>query len=319
MDPEGYLADIERTPTTLAELGSTIGAGKLPLADVPSARSVLMLGMGSSAYAAGAAAVRLRAAGLPAVADLATTAMLPAPGPDVLVVAVSATGSSTETVAAAGRYAGTGRLVAVTERPGSPLAELADVVIPLLAGPEPGGVSCRSYRHTVAVLLALADRLAPGCAPDVAGACQRAADATARLLAARSDWLPQVAELLRGPSGCWVAAPAERFASAQQSSLMLREGPRVPAVACETGDWSHVDVYLTTTLDYRLLLLTGSRYEPQLLSWTSERASTVVSVGAAVDGGRAAVTYNGAADDVVALLTETTVAELVAHTWWTAT
>src|SRR5262245_21353 len=165
MDPAGYLVDVERTPATLAALASAIVDNDLPLADVPPARSVLLIGMGSSAYAAGAAALRMRAAAVPAVADLASTALLPPPAADQLVIAVSASGSSAETVAATTRYAATGRLVVVTERPESPLGELADVVIPLLAGPEPGGVSCRSYRHTVAVLLALADHLAPGCAP----------------------------------------------------------------------------------------------------------------------------------------------------------
>ena len=46
---------------------------------------------------------------------------------------------------------------------------------------------------------------------------------------------------------------------------MLREGPRLPAYGCETADWSHVDVYLTKTTDYRMLLLAGSRWEAELL------------------------------------------------------
>jgi hypothetical protein len=52
---------------------------------------------------------------------------------------------------------------------------------------------------------------------------------------------------------------------------MLREGPRLPAVGCETGDWSHVDVYLTKTTDYRLLVFAGSVWEPQLAEWTTAR------------------------------------------------
>ena len=38
---------------------------------------------------------------------------------------------------------------------------------------------------------------------------------------------------------------------------MVREGPRRAADGCETGDWNHVDVYLTKTLDYRALMFTG--------------------------------------------------------------
>jgi glutamine---fructose-6-phosphate transaminase (isomerizing) len=317
MDARGFLVDVERTPATLAALADALDRDELPLDAARTSLPVLLLGMGSSAYAAGVVAARLRAAGAWAVADLASSTLLPPVDP-MLVVAVSASGASAETVAAAQRYAGHGRLVAVTEDLGSPLAALADLVLPLHAGPEPGGVACRSYRHTLAVLLALADRLAPGCAPAVATACRRAADATAALLADRSRWLDEVGAALGGPDGCWVVGPAARLASAQQSALMLREGPRVPAHAGESGDWSHVDVYLTKTLDYRLLLLPGSPYDDELLRWTRERASTVVSVGGAVPGAAATVAYDGHDDPDVALLTETTVAELVAHAWWQA-
>ena len=97
---------------------------------------------------------------------------------------------------------------------------------------------------------------------------------------------------------------------------MLREGPRVPAVGCETGDWSHVDVYLTKSTDYRMLLLAGSRWEPELLRWCSERGSTVVAIGADVPGAASTLRYSGDGDDDVRLLTETLVAELVAAIWW---
>jgi glutamine---fructose-6-phosphate transaminase (isomerizing) len=316
MDAPGFLVDVERAPATLAALADVLDRDELPLDAARTSLPVLLLGMGSSAYAAGVAAARLRSAGAWAVADLASSTLLPPPAVPLLVVAVSASGASAETVAAAERYAGKARLVAVTEDLASPLAALADLVLPLHAGPEPGGVACRSYRHTLAVLLALADRLAPGCAPGIAEACRRAADSTASLLAGRRRWLDDVGDRLRGPDGCWVAGPAARLSSAQQSALMLREGPRVAAHAAETGDWSHVDVYLTKTHEYRLLLLPGSPYDSELLRWTADRGSTVVAVGAPVPGAAVTVAYDGHDDPDVALLTETTVAELVAHAWW---
>ena len=114
----------------------------------------------------------------------------------------------------------------------------------------------------------------------------------------------------------YVAAPARRFASAQQSALMVREGPRRPSTACETGDWNHVDVYLTKTLDYRLLLLAGSRSDAELLTWTSDRRSTVVAVGADRESAALSVRYRHDGEDDVRLLAETFVAELVAQHWW---
>ena len=100
---------------------------------------------------------------------------------------------------------------------------------------------------------------------------------------------------------------------------MLRECPRRPAVGCETGDWSHVDVYLTKTTDYRLLVFAGSPWEPQMAEWTSARGSTVVGVGDEVPGARYTLRYPHDSVDDVALLTEVLVPELVAaRSWLTA-
>ena len=98
---------------------------------------------------------------------------------------------------------------------------------------------------------------------------------------------------------------------------MVREGPRQLAVGCETGDWSHVDVYLTKSLDYRALLFTGSRYDKNAVKWMRERGSRFVAVGADVKDAATTVRFVGDDNQLVALLTEVLVAELVAATWWT--
>ena len=71
------------------------------------------------------------------------------------------------------------------------------------------------------------------------------------------QWLDDAVAELAGPDGTWLISPLERWSSAMQGALMLREVPRRPAVGCETGEWSHVDVYLTKTLDYRAIVFTG--------------------------------------------------------------
>jgi hypothetical protein len=230
---------------------------------------------------------------------------------------VSATGGSVETLRLAQGYAGRSRLLALTDAPDSPLAALADDVVAIGAGAEEGGVACRSYVHSVLRLLGLAERLT-GRGPDLADLARRAADATEDLLATRDHWLPSVLERLDGPDGVHVLAPAERLASAQQSALMVREGPRRAAVAGETGDWSHVDVYLAKTLDYRALLLAGSRWDAQAMEWLVRRGSTVVPVGDEVPDAGHPVRYRHDDDADVRLLAETTVADLVAASWWSA-
>jgi glutamine---fructose-6-phosphate transaminase (isomerizing) len=315
VDPALFLADLEAKPDALASLAARLAAGSPWPPAATSARRLVLTGMGSSLYAASLVAARMRARGGDAVADFAGSDLLPPVTPDDAVIAVSAGGGSRETAAAVERYRGQCPVVLLTNTPSSPLASRADHIVAMRAGPERGGVACRSYQHTLALLLALDAAIGqPG--PDVAALVATAAAATGHLLDTRRDWLPEVASLLDGPDGSYVVAPARRLASAQQSALMLREGPRVPAHACETSDWSHVDVYLTKTLDYRMLLLAGSQWEDELLRWTSERDSTVIGVGADVPGAAATVRYPGDDTDDVRLLTEVIVAELIAAALW---
>ncbi|SCF06103.1 SIS domain-containing protein [Micromonospora viridifaciens] len=321
MDPRLFLADLEAKPEALRRLAAALADGDAWHGLPDRVERVLLLGMGSSRYAAEMAALRLRAAGVDAVAEYASAASTYPPGPRTLVVAISATGTSQETLDATSRYQGSGRLVALTNTPDSPLANVADLVVPMHAGVETGGVACRTFQHTLVLLLALVARLTTrGGADldrrDVAGLARRAADATEDLLARRDAWLPVTAELLDGPHGVHALAPAERLSSALQSALMVREGPRRPAVGCETGDWSHVDVYLTKTLDYRALLFPGSRYDAPALDWLRQRKATLLAVGAEVADATAVLRYHGDDDPGVRLLTETLVAELVAARWW---
>jgi glucosamine 6-phosphate synthetase-like amidotransferase/phosphosugar isomerase protein len=326
-DPAGFLADLEAKPEALQRLAGLLAAGN-PWEPLPVVgRRVLFVGMGSSHYAASVAAARLRARGIDAVAELASSHLLPAvptdPGADV-VIAVSASGGSAETLDAVDRYRGHCPVVLLTNRAEAALPQGVSGAVALEAGPEVGGVACRTYQHTLAVLLALEAYLAarpgagPGAGPpDVPGLLRAAAAASQHLLDRRRDWLPDLSAMLLGPDGTHIAAPAHRLCSAQQSALMLREGPRLPAVGCETGDWSHVDVYLTKTTDYRLLLLPGSRWTVELLRWTGERGSTVVCVGADQPGATACLRYPGDEADDVRLLSEVLVAELIAADAWT--
>ncbi|MEV0582394.1 SIS domain-containing protein [Nonomuraea sp. NPDC050310] len=306
MKPDLFLADLEAKPAALAELAATL-SGENPFAALGGFSRVLFLGMGSSRYAAGVAARRLRARGVDAYAEYASAEASYPQSPDLLVVPISATGGSRETLDAVARYGDSHRAV-LTNNPGSELAKHADLLVPMLAGEERGGVACRTFQHTLILLLALEERLT-GADLRLPELVRRAAEASADLLDRRAEWLPKALELLDGPHGVYTIAPAERLSSAQQSALMVREGPRRPADACETGDWAHVDVYLTKTLDYRAILFPGSAYDEQAMEWVRQRGSTVLTVGRDIR-------YRHDDDPLVALLTETLVAELVAATWW---
>jgi glucosamine 6-phosphate synthetase-like amidotransferase/phosphosugar isomerase protein len=314
--PDAFLADLRRKPEVLAALASRLGDGNPwdVLVDRPD--RVVLLGMGSSMYAASVAAARLRSRGLVAVAELASTDLLPRWGARTLVVAISAGGKSKETLDALGRVHPDAMTVALTNVPGSPVSGLCAVTVEMGAEAEEGRVSCRSFQHTIILLLALEAHLLDEPLDDLISVIDRVAEASAYLLSSETAWRPDVTRLLDGPAGSHLAAPARRLSSAQQGALMLREGPCRAAVACEAGDWAHVDEYLTKNADYRLLLFAGSSWDAGILALTLPRKTVVVSVGGSLDG--AAFTLRYPHDDVddVRLLTEVLVVELVAARLW---
>jgi len=315
MDATAFLVDLEAKPDALRALAERIDAGALrwPVATAPA--RVLLTGMGSSWFAAQVCALRLRRLGIAAVAELSSADTSYPPADDLLVVGISASGGSSEMLDFLRRYS---TVVGLTNTAGSPIHQVTVAAVDMHAGPETSGVACRSYQHTLVALLSLEEQLA-GIDLGLADVVRRTADATAHLLDLRAGWLPEVCAALDGPHGVWTLAPADRIGSALQAALMVREGPRRHADGCETGDWSHVDVYLTKTLEYRALVFTGSRHDPAAATWMRDRGSTAVRVGAAADAFDVVgptVRYPGDDDPLVALLTEVLVGELVAATWW---
>jgi glutamine---fructose-6-phosphate transaminase (isomerizing) len=315
MNPLHFLADLETKPRWLNLLADRFARGN-PFAAVPrDVDRVLLLGMGSSRYAASVAATDLRVAGIAAAAEPASVDASWPPDPRTLVVAISATGESAETIDAVERYHGRSPILALVNEPSSTLAGRADLVVEIGAGEEVGGVACRTFQHTALLLRSLESHLT-GIDDDLAGLTRKVAHASADLLRSSTTWLPRIAASLAAPTGPYLIAPVERFSSAEQGALMIREGPRRPAAACETGDWSHVDVYLTKTLDYRALLFAGSRWDEQALTWLRKRGATFVAVGADLAGAKHVIRYAGDDDPDVARHAEVLVPELLAATWW---
>jgi len=300
LHPERFLDDVVDTPAALRRVVDA-HAGIEPLA--LEARRVLFVGMGSSRYAALNAAAYLRSLGRDAHAEHASSGAPQPPEEGLLVVAISAGGGSPETIAAARRHRGTSTVVGITNRPDGALAAEVDTCLDLHAGEERSGVACRSYTNTLALLLLL-------CGID-AERVRAGADASAATTNAAADWLGTAAEALSRPA-IHVLAPAERLGSAEQSALMLREVPRVRADACETGDWSHVDVYLSKLPGLGLVLLRGSPWEAEVMDWAVARGCPVVTVGGPLPGAAVDVPIPGGEDPVVRMLAEVRVCELLA-------
>ena len=306
LHPDRFLADVLDQPRVLAGPAAALDAVQ-PL--VRRARRVLFLGMGSSRFAALDAAALLRSHGVDAHAELASTGRPQPPAADTLVLAISASGGSAETVTAMRRHLGTSMVAGVTSRPQAAIGQEADVCLPIAAD-GPSGVACASYRSTAALL-----RRVCGLMLSDAPSLELAAAASASVMASREAWLPRAVELLAG-GPIHVLAAAERIGSAEQSALMLREVARVPAHACETGDWSHVDVYLTKRPGYRALLLPGSEYEAEVMDAAPERTFPVVVAGGSLPGSALDIDLPGGDDPGIRPLIETHVAELLAAALW---
>jgi hypothetical protein len=304
MHPDRFLEDVLASPESLRTLADTYPSGPgIELAG----RRVVLLGMGSSRFAAMTVAAGLRARGIDANAEIASTGAPQPPGSDTTVIAISATGGSAETLAAMRIHAGLSSLIGLTNRPESAVGLEADRCLELHAGVEVSGVACRSYQATLALLHMIA-----GVSAD---RIRAAADASETLLARRGAWLEQAVGLLEGDA-IHVLAPAERIGSAEQSALMLREVPRVRADACETGDWSHVDVYLSKRPELGLLMLCGSAWESEVLEWAGQRRFPVVTVGGPLAGAALDIPVDDDGDPVIRSLVEHHVAELVAAELW---
>lgn len=268
------LDDVLGEPEMLAALLDAYAAAGGPLAVLPpiaeSAR-VVFVGLGSSRYAAIDAATTWRAAGRAAWVEFASADLGTPPGQDLVVVAISASGSTPETVAAAVRHRGVSHVIAVTNWPESPLAAAADVVLPLLAGVETSGVSSRTFLATTAVLALLRG--------DSADALRPAVDGLERLLASRNEWGPPAADSLDGAETIGVIAPATARGLAEQGALLFREGPRLRASAHEATDWQHTAIY-TALPGYRALLLPEIADVERLAAVIAGRGGATVSAPA---------------------------------------
>jgi glucosamine--fructose-6-phosphate aminotransferase (isomerizing) len=310
--------DLMGGPAALAALLDTyevVGGPLDAIADRP--RRVAFVGLGSSRYAGLGAAAALRSAGIAAWAEYASTAAPTEPADDLTLVAVSASGTTGETVEAARRHRGRSRVVAVTNEPESALAGVADHVLPLLAGREGAGIATRTFRATVAVLGLLAGRwladdrsIIPSGRPAVA--------ALGEVIQGHQAWLSAAADLFDHADAIDVIGDAADVSLVQQAALMFREAPRLPAEAHDTGDWLHTSVYLAFP-GHRALLFSGAATDADVVTAIRRRGGAVVVVGDPVDGATLTIPLPVEPDRLRRVLVGSVVAELLSAELWART
>ena len=308
----GFVNDINELPNLLTDLSTKKIFENFSLSKN---QLLYLVGMGSSYFAAQDAARYLRSVGYLAIAEIAS-AETPSVFPDnTVVIAISASGNSIEVLKFVEKIPSNVKTIALTREQNSKLAKVVDEVVLLPIKEETGGVSIWSYRATAIALFQIIENL--DLYSSVKESVLNAAREIKKLIDSKNQWLESFMNLTKSSDGIYLMAPAERYGSSLQGALMFREGPRFPADGCETGDWSHVDVYLTKTLDYKALIFSGSIWDQQAVDWLNNRKSSFGSIGNYQQGNIASIEIES--DDVLTqILTELLVPELMAAKLWEA-
>ena len=199
--------------------------------------------------------------------------MLPV-APGMLCIALSQSGRSPDLIAtaAAAKRAGA-RLLTLVNAPDSPLAALADMALPLHAGPETSVAATKSY---IATLAAIADLVAAW-SKDAAFAA--ALDELPASLAAAwmLDWSPLV-DGLAGARSLFVIGRGVGLGVAQEAALKLKETCGLHAEAFSAAEVRHGPMALIGP-DFPLLIF---RQQDETAAGTDELARFALERGAPV-------------------------------------
>ena len=232
----------------------------------------------------------------------------------VLVVGVSQSGGSPDLVQTleVARARG-GCTVALTNRPGSPLALAAAAHVDVLAGPERAVAATKSYTAQLLALYLLLDRVGGG----TGDAARPLADLGEQLLQAEPR-VARLAERYRFASRLVSTARGYSYPTAREAALKLMETSYVSAQAFSGADLLHGPLAL---VDPQVPVLTvvaagvGGRAMQQVLPRLAEQGADVFCVGTpeAVARAQAGVTLPGGIREEVSPLLEILPFQQLAH------
>ena len=176
--------------------------------------------------------------------------------PRTLLVAVSQSGRSVETVrlldSTAGRMR---RTIGVTNTPGSPLATRADLTVFTYAGAE-SSVSCKTYVATLVALEWLGAALCGTNRQEIESKLQHAAPTAEAYLHDWDDKVAALADLLSGVRSLFVAGRGTSIAAAGTAGLILKESAHFHAEGMTCSAFRHGPFELSAP-DVVLLVFKG--------------------------------------------------------------
>jgi glucosamine--fructose-6-phosphate aminotransferase (isomerizing) len=206
------------------------------------APQVVFAAMGSSLSAALPAATRLARSQPTAVMEAGELLHYGIEGikRGTVLVLVSQSGRSAETLALGQRMraAGDVRILAITNDEDSPLAELADVVLPMLAGPEMA-VATKTFMTTFVVVHALVDALTADPDPFIRAAITCDLPSVVDAVAADGDPAARAAELFNEIHSIVMVARGPDCRAADSGGWVDKETAGLPAEAMPGGSFRH--------------------------------------------------------------------------------
>jgi glucosamine--fructose-6-phosphate aminotransferase (isomerizing) len=240
-----YWADIQAQPSALAATLEWLScAGRRAEVDSllrsRSWKRIVLTGMGSSLHALYRLHLRLMDLNLPSV--LMETAELVhyaarALDADALVIAVSQSGASAETVRLL-ETPGAATMLGVTNTPGSPLAEGADLALFTHAGAE-HSVSCKTYVASLLALEWLAGVFAQEPGGDLLAALRPSVERVQEYLGSWRERMEGLATHLHGIEHLFLVGRGASLAAALTGALILKESAQVHAEGMSSAAYRH--------------------------------------------------------------------------------
>ncbi|MGA8621797.1 MAG: SIS domain-containing protein [Candidatus Sulfotelmatobacter sp.] len=229
---DATLAGLE-VPKTLHQLAVRLQEGKF--------KTVVLTGMGSSFHALHPLNIELVNHGFTAMM-VETSELLHYRSrlfdPKTLIVAVSQSGQSAEVVRLLEINRGKSSVIAITNTPGSPLAERADVTILSQAGQE-FSVSCKTY---VTALMALQWFGAVVCKRDLQRTRQEletAGSAVRDYLAHWKEHVHDLAQMLKGTRHLFLVGRGASLAAVGTGALIVKESDHFHAEGMSSAAFRH--------------------------------------------------------------------------------
>jgi glutamine---fructose-6-phosphate transaminase (isomerizing) len=203
----------------------------------------VLTGMGASYHAAWISGLHLIQAGCPTfiieAADLVnyTAALLQA---STSLVYVSQSGASGEVyeILKLLQEGSKARLVAVTNQPASPLAQAAQVILPLYAGNE-DLVATKTYLNSQALLWYLVRQWTGNSQAGDLDILKRITESVENLLSEQDQLVSRLVDTFDVEQGILFLGHGPHAATARQSAMMLGEWPKVPALSAGIAAFRH--------------------------------------------------------------------------------